>query len=201
MAKYAAPVARLIQALGSLPGIGRKTAQRLAFYLLGQDDTIAQELAEAILDAKRKVHFCSECYNLTDDDPCSICQDESRDASLLCVVEQPSDVTAMERTHEYEGRYHVLHGAISPMDNIGPEKLKLRELIVHLRNHPEIEEVILATNATVEGEATSAYIERLLAPLGIRLSRLAQGIPMGQNLEYTDEQTLGRALNGRTRLN
>ena len=201
MARYAAPVARLIQELGKLPGIGRKTAQRLAFYILGQDEQYAKDLAEAILDAKEKIHFCSECFDLTDQDPCAICSDQERDRTMICVVEQPSDVSAMERTREYRGLYHVLHGAISPMDNITVDKLKLIELVKRLNRHPEVEEVILATNATVEGEATSAYIERLLAPSGIKLSRLAQGIPMGQNLEYTDEQTLGRALAGRTPLN
>lgn len=201
MARYAAPVARLIQELGKLPGIGRKTAQRLAFHILGQDEQYANSLATSILEAKAKVHFCSECFDLTDQDPCIICRDEERDRTLLCVVEQPSDVSAMERTREYNGLYHVLHGAISPMDNVGPEKLRLRELILRLNKYQDIEEVILATNATVEGEATSAYIERLLTPSGIKLSRLAQGIPMGQNLEYTDQETLGRALSKRTPLN
>ncbi len=200
MARYASSISRLIARLGSLPGIGAKTAQRLAFYILNMDDADARALAEAILEAKEKIHLCKYCCNLTDREVCEICSDKQRDRSMICVVESPSDVVAMERTREYQGLYHVLHGAISPMDNIGPEDIHLRELLQRLAADDEVKEIILANNATVEGEATANYIARLVKPSGIRCTRIAHGIPFGSNLEYTDEVTLGRAIEGRIEL-
>lgn len=201
MADYQTPVINdLIQRLGALPGIGRKTAQRLAYYLMGQPAAVSTALANAILAAGRDIHFCASCCNLTDQEHCEICSDTQRDRSIICVVESPLDVAAMERTREYNGLYHVLHGAISPMQDIGPEQLHLRELLTRLREHPEVEEIILANNATVEGEATASYIARLLKSVGLRITRIAQGIPMGSNLEYADEITLARALEGRTEI-
>lgn len=201
MADYQTPVINdLIQRLGALPGIGRKTAQRLAYYLMGQPAEVSAALANAILAAGRDIHFCAACCNLTDQEHCEICSDPQRDRSVICVVESPLDVAAMERTREYNGLYHVLHGAISPMQDIGPEQLHLRELLTRLREHPEVEEIILANNATVEGEATASYIARLLKSVGLRITRIAQGIPMGSNLEYADEITLARALEGRTEI-
>lgn len=200
MARYASSISNLISRLGSLPGIGAKTAQRLAFYILNMETSEAKALAEAIIDAKEKIHLCRCCCNLTDREVCEICSDETRDRHTICVVESPSDVIAMERTREYKGLYHVLHGAISPMDNIGPEDIHLRELLRRLTEDDGIEELILANNATVEGEATANYIARLVKPSGIRCSRIAHGIPFGSNLEYADEVTLGRAIEGRTEL-
>lgn len=198
MSNYDSPaIHELITQLGRLPGVGRKTAQRLAFHILGISKEDAAKLANAILQAKERTHLCPICCDLTDQDICEICADQTRDDSVVCVVESPMDVTAMERTREYNGRYHVLHGAISPMKDIGPEQLHLRELLSRLREHSEINEIILATNATVEGEATATYIARLIKPAGIRTTRIAHGIPMGSNLEYADEVTLTRALEGR----
>ncbi|MGI6546570.1 MAG: recombination mediator RecR [Fastidiosipilaceae bacterium] len=198
MSNYDSPaIHELITQLGRLPGVGRKTAQRLAFHILGISKEDAAKLANAILQAKERTHLCPICCDLTDRDICEICADQTRDDSVVCVVESPMDVTAMERTREYNGRYHVLHGAISPMKDIGPEQLHLRELLSRLREHSEINEIILATNATVEGEATATYIARLIKPAGIRTTRIAHGIPMGSNLEYADEVTLTRALEGR----
>lgn len=197
MARYSPSIARLISELGKLPGIGGKSAQRLAFYLLGQPENKVEALAEAILDARRNTRICSQCCNLTDQDPCDICSSTNRDRSQICVVENPRDVAAMERIHEYRGLYHVLHGAISPMQNIGPDQIRLRELLARLRADTAISEVILATNPTVEGEATALYIARLLKPAGIRTTRIAHGIPMGGDLEYADEVTLARAMEGR----
>ncbi len=197
MARYAPSIARLIAELGKLPGIGGKSAQRLAFYLLAQPESQAETLAQAILDARRSTRLCSVCCNLTDQDPCEICTAATRDRTTICVVENPRDVAAMERIHEYRGLYHVLHGAISPMQNIGPDQIRLRELLARLRSDDSIHEVILATNPTVEGEATALYIARLLKPAGILTTRIAHGIPMGGDLEYADEVTLARAMEGR----
>jgi recombination protein RecR len=200
MARYASSINKLISNLAGLPGIGTKTAQRLAFYILNMEKDKALDLAQAIIDAKEKIRLCEVCCNLTDQDVCEICQDEDRDRSVICVVESPSDVIAMEKTREYRGLYHVLHGAISPMEGITPEDIHLRELLIRLQQHEEVKEIILANNATVEGEATANYIAKLIKPSGIVCSRLASGIPFGSNLEYADEVTLGRAIEGRIRL-
>lgn len=193
---YAEPIARLIEELGRLPGIGPKTAQRLAFHLLfaPRDDVV--RLAGAMLEARDRVRYCSSCWNLTDADPCALCADPARDPSLLCVVEEPKDVVAMEKTREFRGLYHVLHGAISPLDGVGPERLKIRELLGRMAGG-EVKEVILATNPDVEGEATALYLARLLKPLGVRITRIARGLPEGGDLDYVDEVTLSRALEGR----
>jgi recombination protein RecR len=197
MARYSASIARLVAELGKLPGIGSKSAQRLAFFLLAQPEDKVESLAQAILDARHTTRLCSICCNLTDQDPCEICSSATRDKSQICVVENPRDVAAMERIHEYRGLYHVLHGVISPMQNIGPDQIRLRELLARLRICTDISEVILATNPTVEGEATAMYIARLLKPAGIRTTRIAHGIPMGGDLEYADEATLAKAMEGR----
>lgn len=200
MAKFSPSMTQLIAQLGSLPGIGSKSAQRLAFHILSLPEEKALALADAIREAREKTIFCERCFNLSDASPCPICSDPERDASLLCVVESPSDVTAMEKTECYNGYYHVLHGAMSPMKEIGPEQLKLYELFARLTAEAQVEEVILATNATIEGESTATYITKLLKPTGIQISRLAHGIPMGSNLEYADEVTLTQAIEGRRRL-
>ena len=200
MARYASSINKLISNLAGLPGIGTKTAQRLAFYILNMEKDKALDLAQAIIDAKEKIRLCEVCCNLTDQDVCEICQDEDRDRSVICVVESPSDVIAMEKTRAYRGLYHVLHGAISPMEGITPEDIHLRELLIRLQQHEEVREIILANTATVEGEATANYIAKLIKPSGIVCSRLASGIPFGSNLEYADEVTLGRAIEGRIRL-
>ena len=197
MARYSPSIARLVAELGKLPGIGGKSAQRLAFYILAQPESRSEALAEAILEARRTTRLCSVCCNLTDQDPCEICASATRERSQICVVENPRDVAAMERIHEYRGLYHVLHGAISPMQNIGPDQIRLRELLARLRTQTEVSEVILATNPTVEGEATAMYIARLLKPAGILTTRIAHGIPMGGDLEYADEVTLAKAMEGR----
>jgi recombination protein RecR len=197
MARYSPSIARLVAELGKLPGIGGKSAQRLAFYLLAQPEEKVAALAQAILDARRTTRTCTQCCNLTDQDPCDICSSPARNRTQICVVENPRDVAAMERIHEYRGLYHVLHGAISPMQNIGPDQIKLRELLARLRKDSDVTEVILATNPTVEGEATALYIARLLKPAGIRTTRIAHGIPMGSDLEYADEITLAKAMEGR----
>jgi recombination protein RecR len=189
------PVARLIEELARLPGIGPKTAQRLTFHLLRLPAESARALAEAIVHMKDSVIFCSTCLNITDKDPCSVCRSETRDRSAICVVEEPLDVLALERTREFKGRYHVLHGAINPVEGVGPDDLKIKELLRRLDG--EVTEVILATNPNVEGEATAMYVARLIQPLGIKVSRLARGLPMGGDLEYADEVTLARALEGR----
>jgi len=196
MNHYAKPLTKLIAELGKLPGIGGKTAQRLAFYILSISDEDASALADAIKDAKTAMKYCSVCGNLTDGDICPICSDASRDKSLICVVESPRDVNAMERIREYNGLYHVLNGAISPIDGIGPEDINLRSLIVRLQNE-DIKELILATNPNIEGEATAMYIARLVKPAGIKVSRIAHGIPVGGDLEYADEVTLSKAMEGR----
>ncbi len=190
------PVARLIEELNKLPGIGPKSAARLAFYMLKSPKEQAQALAEAILEMKERIVFCSVCFNITEQDPCAICEDHSRDRSKVCVVEEPLDVIALERTNDFKGLYHVLHGAINYMEGISPQQLKIDELLKRTA-HPEVEEVILATNATTEGDATAMYINRLLATQGVRTTRLARGLPMGSDLEYADEVTLSRALEGR----
>ncbi|ADU50199.1 DNA replication and repair protein RecR [Thermaerobacter marianensis DSM 12885] len=198
--EHAPAFARLIAELEKLPGIGPKTAQRLAYHLLFRPQDEVRALAEAMVQARASVRYCSICFNLTDRDPCPVCRDPGRDARVICVVEQPRDVVAMERTREFRGRYHVLHGVISPMDGIGPEQLRVRELLARLRQDPPVDEVILATNPTVEGEATALYLARLIKPLGIRVTRIARGVPEGGDLEYVDELTLTRALQGRQAL-
>ena len=200
MSQYARPLAALIRELSKLPGIGGKTAQRLAFHILSLDDKEANALAESITRAKAEMKYCSVCGNLTDKDPCEICSDPSRDHTTICVVEQVKDVAAMERMKEYRGVYHVLHGAISPMDGIGPEDINLKQLIVRLQQNDDVKEVILATNPTIEGEATAMYTARLIKPAGIKCTRIAHGIPVGGDLEYTDEVTLSKAIEGRNEL-
>ena len=197
MAYNLAPLQNLIDQFERMQGIGHKTAQRMAFYVLGLSDSQAQEFAKAITDAHTKIKQCKVCCDLADDELCPICKDNTRDKSVICVVEDPRDVVAIERTHEYKGTYHVLHGAISPMDNIGPDQIHIKELIARLGSG-EVEEVIMATNPTVEGEATAMYISRLLKPMGITVSRLAYGVPVGADLEYADEVTLSRAIEGRS---
>ncbi len=192
----AEPVARLIEEFNKLPGVGPKTAQRLTFHLLRVPADEARELAKAILEVREKVVFCSTCHNITEMDPCSICNGADRDRSTICVVEEPLDVLALERTGEYNGLYHVLHGAISPMEGIGPDQLKIRELLRRLSDG-SVKEVILGTNPNLEGEATAMYVAKLIAPLGPKVTRLARGLPIGSDLEYADEMTLTRALEGR----
>ncbi|MBM4340094.1 MAG: recombination protein RecR [Deltaproteobacteria bacterium] len=196
MALHAKPIDHLIEALSKLPGIGKKTASRLAFYILRSNLSEAQELARAILDVKEKIHLCSTCFNLTDEDPCWICRDGRRTQEVLCVVEGPNDLIAIEHTGTYNGRYHVLHGTISPLEGIGPEVLKIKELMERLQRE-RIKEVILATNPTVEGGATTLYITELVKPLGIKVTRIAYGVPMGGEIEYSDGMTLSKALEGR----
>lgn len=197
---YSVPtLERLVDVFAHLPGIGRKTAQRLAMYMLTSDNRVTREFVEALTEAKNSIKYCSVCQNLTDSEVCSICRSATRDNSVICVVEQPQDVMAFERTREYNGLYHVLHGALSPMDGIGPEALKIKELMARLSND-SVKEIILATDPTVEGETTASYISRLVKPLGIKVTRLAYGIPVGSDLEYADEVTLARALEGRNEL-
>ena len=195
----APPLARLITELNKLPGVGPKSAQRLAYYIIRLPVEEAHALAEAVLGVKEKIIFCSQCQNLTDIDPCSVCTDSRRDRGQICVVEEPLDVLALERTHCYRGLYHVLQGVISPINGVGPEDLKLKELVPRL-NDGSVKEVIIATNPTVEGEATAMYIRRYIAPLGIRVTHLARGLPVGGDIEYADELTLSRAFQGRQEL-
>ena len=195
----APPVARLIQELNKLPGIGPKSAQRLAYYLIRLPAEEANALAGAITAVKEKIILCSVCQNLTDTDPCAICADSRRDTTQICVVEEPLDVLALERTHCYRGIYHILHGVISPINGIGPEDLKLKELLPRL-DDGSVREVIIATNPTLEGEATAMYIRRHIAPLGLKVTHLARGLPVGGDLEYADELTLSRAFQGRQEL-
>lgn len=197
MAYNLAPLQNLIDQFERMQGIGHKTAQRMAFYVLGLSDAEAKEFADAITDAHTKIKQCRICCDLADGELCPVCKSETRDKSVICVVEDPRDVAAIERTHEYNGTYHVLHGAISPMDNIGPDQIRIKELIARLSDGI-VEEVIMATNPTVEGEATAMYISRLLKPMGITVSRLAYGVPVGADLEYADEVTLSRAIEGRS---
>ena len=193
------PIARLVRELAKLPGIGEKTAQRLAFHVLEAGPAYAEALAAAVTGVVRDVRCCSECQTLTDRDPCPICADPQRDPKLICVVEGVPDLVAVERTHEYRGRYHVLHGALSPLDGIGPSDLKIRELLLRLERAPA-DEIVIATNPDVEGEATALYLAKLLKPLGVKVTRIAQGVPMGGDLEYADQVTLARALSGRREL-
>lgn len=197
MARYSPTIGKLVSELERLPGIGGKTAQRLAFHILGLPLEKAEALAQAILDARRGTVLCSSCCNLSDTDPCEICGSSARDRTVLCVVESPRDVNAMERIREYHGLYHVLHGTINPMQGIGPDRIRVKELLSRLRTEDAIAEVILATNPTVEGEATAMYISRLLKPAGIRTTRIAHGLPVGGDLEYADEVTLAKAMEGR----
>ena len=193
------PLTELIAQFERLPGIGRKTAQRLAYSILEQPPERAEKFAEALVNARRKIHFCKVCQALTDMDTCAICADSERDHSVICVVAEPKDVMAFERTREYNGTYHVLHGVISPLDGIGPEQLRIKELMARLSDSG-VTEIIMATNPTVEGEATASYLSRLIKPLGIKVTRLAYGIPVGGDLEYADEYTLARALEGRNEI-
>ena len=199
MRQYPKPLAKLIGELAKLPGIGYKTAQRLAFHILSLEDNEAGELALAITDAKREMKYCSVCGNLTDQDPCVICSDPSRNTDVICVVESPKDVAAMERIREFDGLYHVLHGVISPMDGIGPDDINLKSLITRLQQN-DVKELIIATNPNIEGEATAMYISKLLKPFQVKVTRLAYGIPVGGHLEFADDATLARALEGRREL-
>ena len=196
MRYYAKPLSKLISELGKLPGIGGKSAMQLAFHILSMSDKEAEDIANAIIQAKHDMKFCSVCGNMTDKDPCEICSDEKRDKDIICVVENPRDVIAMERIKEYHGLYHVLNGYISPMEGIGPEDINLKSLMVRLSEN-DIKEIILATNPNIEGEATAMYIAKLVKPTGIQVSRIAHGIPVGGDLEYADEVTLLKAMEGR----
>lgn len=200
MAAYnVVPLARLVEQFERLPGIGNKTAQRLAYFVLNMPKTQADEFAKAITDAHEKVKYCTVCCNFTDSELCPVCRNEARDKSQICVVETPRDAIALENTHEYNGTYHILHGAISPLNGVSPDQLKIKELLSRLTDDA-VKEVIMATNPTVEGEATAMYISKLLKPMGIKVTRLAYGIPVGGDLEYTDEVTLARALEGRSEI-
>ena len=199
MSNFVLPVAKLIEEFSKLPGIGKKTAQRLAFYILNSKEDDAIHLAEAIIEAKKRTRYCSICSNITDVDPCNICTSPKRDKKVICVVEDPRDIVAMERTREYNGLYHVLHGAISPMEGIGPEDIKIKELLTRLQKE-DIDEIIMATNPNIEGEATSMYISKIVKPLEVKVTRIAHGVPVGGDLEYADEVTLAKALEGRREL-
>lgn len=200
MSEYSvAPLARLIEQFERLPGIGKKTAQRLAYYVLDLPKSEAEKFSAAILDAHEKIHYCKLCCNLTDQELCSICRNDSRDKTIICVVEDPRDVAAFERTQEFNAMYHVLHGVISPLNGVGPDQIRIKELLSRV-NNGKVKEVIMATNPTVEGEATAMYISKLLKPLGIKVTRLAYGIPVGGDLEYADEVTLSRAIEGRNEI-
>jgi recombination protein RecR len=199
MAFTVKPITRVVDELARLPGIGPKTAQRLTYYLLRAPAEQAQSLADAITDLKHNVVLCSQCFNITEKSPCEICSNPTRDGSRICVVEEPLDVVAIDRTGQYDGRYHVLHGALSPIEGIGPEELKVRELL-HRLDPEAVQEVILATNPNLEGDATAMYLTRLIQPLGVTVTRLARGLPVGGDLEYADEITLSNALAGRSQL-
>ncbi len=196
MKEYTAPLARLVDELKHLPGIGQKSAQRIAFYLERAPREDVQRLADALLDAKDKIRLCSLCNNLTELDPCEYCTDPRRDPEIICVVETPYNVVSVEKTHEFRGQYHVLHGALSPLQGVGPEQLKLRNLIERLKDG-KVHELIIATSPTVEGEATAVYLAKLVKPLGVTVSRIATGVPVGSELEFADEVTMLRALEGR----
>jgi len=196
MAPYAAPVQELIDELGRLPGVGPKSAQRIAFYLLKLPKDDALRLARSIIEVKDRVAWCRRCFNIAEGDECGICADPQRDSTLVCVVEEPRDIVAVEKTGEFRGRYHVLQGAISPIEGIGPDQLRVKELLERL-DAEHVQEIILCTNPNIEGEATAMYLSRLLKPLGLRVTRIASGLPVGGDLEYADELTLGRALEGR----
>lgn len=194
------PLSKLIFELSKLPGIGEKSATRLAYYILNQDESYSESLAIALKEAKTKLRYCKECFNFSELETCEICSDPKRDPLQICVVERPSDVTPVEKTGTYQGVYHVLHGLLSPLDGIGPEDLKMKQLFVRLKNK-EVKEVIFALNPSVEGEATGLYLSRLLKPIGITISQVAYGIPFGGTIEFTDRQTLGKALQNRTEMN
>ena len=196
MARMIRPLANLYEQLRRLPGVGSKTAMRLAYHIIDMPEGEVQQLAEALSSAKKSIHYCSQCYNLTDGEKCAICSDPSRDSFTICVVEQPQDIAAMERSRGYNGLYHVLHGVLSPLDGVGPDKLRIRELFQRLQQE-SISEIIIATNSDVEGEATATYLAQLLKPIGITVSRIAHGLPMGGDLEYADEVTLSKALENR----
>lgn len=193
------PLTELVNQFARLPGIGKKTAQRLAYCILEQPPERAEQFAKALVEAREKIHFCKVCQSLTDLEVCSICNDDRRDHSVICVVEDPRDIMAFERTREFSGVYHVLHGVLSPLDNIGPDKLRIKELMARLGDGT-VKEIIMATNPTVDGEATASYISRLVKPMNIKVTRLAYGIPVGGDLEYADEYTLARALEGRNEI-
>ena len=199
MAFFPASLDNLVDHFASLPGIGRKSAQRLAFHILALPDAEAKAFAEAILDAKSNVHCCKICPNLTEGEICSVCASQTRDKSTICVVSEPRDVASIERGHEYNGTYHVLHGVLSPMGHVGPDDIRIKELLIRVADS-DVEEVIMATNPDTEGEATAMYISRLLKPFGVKTTRLAYGIPVGSNLEFTDDATLNRAMEGRTEI-
>lgn len=196
MENYSEPIDRLINEFSKLPGIGRKTAQRLAFHVINMNPADVEGLSKALVDVKKEIKYCKQCCNISDSDICPICANSHRDSSTICVVEDPRDVAAMERTKDYNGKYHVLNGVISPMDGIGPEMLNIKELISRLGDGT-IKELIMATNPTIEGEATAMYISRLVKPMGIKVTRIAHGLPVGGNLEYADDVTISKALEGR----
>ncbi|WP_028552269.1 recombination mediator RecR [Paenibacillus sp. UNC451MF] len=196
---YPEPLAKLIDAFSRLPGIGPKTAARLAFHVLRMKEDDCIDFAKALVNVKRNLHYCSVCCNITDTDPCRICQDKSRDRSVICVVQEPKDLVAMERTKEFNGYYHVLHGAISPMEGIGPDEIRIADLLKRLSDE-QVQELILATNPNIEGEATAMYLSRLVRPFGLKVTRIAHGLPVGGDLEYADEVTLTKALEGRREL-
>ena len=199
MSTFSPTIEKLIESFEKLPSIGHKTAVRLAFYMLNTNNEEAEEFASNILNAKKNLKLCSKCFNISDTDPCEICSDTKRDSTKICVVEDVKDILAIEKIHEFKGTYHVLHGTISPIDGIGPDDIKIKELLSRLMGN-EIKEVILATNPKVEGEATAMYISKLVKPMGVKVTRLAHGLPIGGDLEYTDEFTLGKAFEGRTEL-
>lgn len=196
MNEYIPPLAKLIEQFEALPGIGHKTAQRLAFYVLNSPKQYAEDFAKALTDAKENVKYCSVCQNITDKEVCDICIDDVRDKSIICVLETPKDVLLIEKTHEFHGMYHILHGAISPMDGVGPNDIKIRELLTRLSDG-SVKELIMATNPNIEGEATAMYIAKLVKPLGVKVTRIANGVPVGGDLEYADEVTLTKAIEGR----
>ena len=199
MSLYAPSIEKLIESFEKLPSIGHKTAQRLAFYMLDLSNEEVKEFTDSIINAKKNLKFCSKCFNISDTEPCNICSNPKRDESTICVVEDVRDVLAMERTHEFNGVYHVLHGSISPMNGVGPDDIKIKELLSRIMGG-EVKEIILATNPRVEGEATSMYISKLVKPLGVKVTRIARGIPIVGDLEYTDEVTLSKALEGRSEM-
>ena len=199
MSYYAPSIEKLIESFEKLPSIGNKTAARLAFHILDASEEETNEFIQSIINAKKNLKYCSKCYNITDTDPCPICSNTARDQSVICVVEDVRDVVAMEKTHEFKGVYHVLHGSISPMNGVGPDDIKIKELLTRIMNE-SVKEIILATNPRVEGEATSMYISKLVKPMGVKVTRIARGIPVGGDLEYTDEITLTKALEGRSEI-
>ena len=200
MSYYSPSIEKLIEGFERLPSIGHKTAVRLAFHMLDASEEEVTEFINAITNAKANLKYCSQCFNITDTDPCPICASPKRDKDIICVVEDVKDVIAMERTHEFKGVYHVLHGSISPMNGVGPDEIKIKELLERIQNNSNIKEIIIATNPRVEGEATAMYISKILKPIGVKVTRIAHGIPVGGDLEYTDEVTLTKALEGRQEL-